>query len=102
KGIKKFSKDCGVYTTCADRSGRRCAILVSNFPTDARLPEAIVRDEEPIMHLSLQRHLYAHVLKHKEIKASKKPLTLIANYRKPAILHGQILATHPSDVVGLS
>jgi hypothetical protein len=51
--------------------------------------------------LSLQRHLYEHVFKHKELGASKKPLTLVADDRKPAILHRQILATHPSDVVGL-
>jgi hypothetical protein len=49
--------------------------------------------------ITLQRHLYAHVFKHKELGASKKPLTLVADDRKPAILHGQILATHPSDVV---
>jgi len=53
-------------------------------------------------HLALQRHLYAYVFKHKEFGASKKPLTLVADDRKPAILHGQILAKHPSDVVGLS
>ena len=51
--------------------------------------------------LSLQRHLYAHVFKHKELGASKKPLTLVTDDRKSAILHRQILATHPSDVVGL-
>src|SRR5215813_8799618 len=51
--------------------------------------------------LALQRHLYEHVFKHKELGASKKPLNLVADDRKPAILHGQILATHPSDVVGL-
>ena len=27
------------------------AILVSNFPTGAQLPEGIVRDEEPIIHV---------------------------------------------------
>jgi hypothetical protein len=54
-----------------------------------------------ISRLSLQRHLYEHVFKYKELWASKKPLTLVADDRKPAILNGQILATHPSDVVGL-
>jgi hypothetical protein len=49
--------------------------------------------------LSLQRHLYEHVFKHKELWASKKPLTLIADDRKPAILHRKNLSTHPSDVV---
>jgi hypothetical protein len=52
--------------------------------------------------LTLQRHLYAHVFKHKELGASRKPLTLVTDDRKPAILHRQILATHPSDVVGLN
>ena len=51
------------------------------------------------MWFTLQRHLYAHVFKHKELGASKKLLTLVADDRKPVILHGQILATHPSDVV---
>jgi hypothetical protein len=46
-------------------------------------------------------HLYAHVFKHKELGASKKPLTLVTDGRKSAILHRQILATHPSDVVGI-
>jgi hypothetical protein len=40
--------------------------------------------------------------KHKELGASKKPLTLVTDDRKTAILHRQILATHPSDVVGIS
>jgi hypothetical protein len=51
--------------------------------------------------LALQRHLYAHVFKPKQLGASKEPLTLVADDYKPAVLHGQILATHPSDVVGL-
>src|SRR4029453_18900844 len=55
-----------------------------------------------VSQITLQRHLYAHVFKHKELGASKTPLTLVANNRKPAILHGQILATHPSDVVGIT
>jgi hypothetical protein len=51
--------------------------------------------------ITLQRHLYAYVFKHKELWLSKTPLTLVANERKPAILHRKILATHPSDVVGI-
>jgi hypothetical protein len=51
--------------------------------------------------ITLQRHLYAYVFKHKELGASKTPFTLVANERKPTILHGQILETRPSDVVGI-
>jgi len=36
-----------------------------------------------------------------ELRAPKTPLTLVAGNRKPAILHGQILATYSSDVVGV-